>query len=143
MYKKRGLYMQKAFTVFMFHPHAMRNASKCTYNIVVTVCSFRYRLHGWKIHLIMEAHLELKLRIWIVAAEELKLTERHSMAKDALKREESIRTQHINFLKQTHETQIEIKNALVRNLEDIIDEQESKIFELESQNAGIAGSFYG
>lgn len=66
---------------------------------------------------------------------------KNSVAMDALKREENLRHHQISVLKQTHETQLEIKNALIQNLEDIIDEQETRIFYLESCFAGYLPLF--
>lgn len=65
------------------------------------------------------------------------LTEKNQNVKEALKREESVKHHQITIMKKTHETQLEIKNSLIRNLEDIIDEQEARIFNLESHIAGM------
>jgi hypothetical protein len=70
------------------------------------------------------------------------LNEKHQGFKEALRREESIKRHQLLIMKKTHETQLEIKNSLIRNLEDIIDEQEARIFNLESHIAGEQNVFF-
>ncbi len=50
--------------------------------------------------------------------------------------EENDRNHDMIIMKKMHETQLEVKNRLIKNLEDIIDEQEARIFNLESHLAG-------
>ena len=46
------------------------------------------------------------------------------------------RSHDMLIMRKMHETQLEVKNRLIKNLEDIIDEQEARIFNLESHLAG-------
>lgn len=65
------------------------------------------------------------------------LTEKVQRGNEALKREESEKYHERMIMNKTHETQLEIKNSLIRNLEDIIDEQEARIFHLQSHVNGM------
>ncbi|XP_013396814.1 kinesin-like protein KIFC3 [Lingula anatina] len=58
--------------------------------------------------------------------------------KARLVKEENNKKQQIKIMRKTHESHLEAKQNLVQNLQDVIDEQEAKIFQLEAEIKGDA-----
>lgn len=48
-----------------------------------------------------------------------------------------ITERNFEILRKMYETQVDVKNQLIRNLEDIIDEQETRIFNMENYISGF------
>ena len=61
------------------------------------------------------------------------LSERSRLYKQRLERQEASRKQQMRIMRKTHEAHLAEKQLLVRNLEDLIEEQEAKINSLEQQ----------
>ena len=51
-------------------------------------------------------------------------------------KEQANKWQQIKIMRKTHESHLNEKRQLIRNLQDIIEEQEGRIFELESELKG-------
>ena len=52
-------------------------------------------------------------------------------------KEQRSKAQQIKIMRKTHESHLEEKRQLIRNLQDIIEEQETRIFELEGELKGM------
>ncbi|XP_077982296.1 kinesin-like protein KIFC3 [Glandiceps talaboti] len=68
------------------------------------------------------------------------LTDKNKQYKSKLFKEESSKKQQIRIMRKTHEAHLDEKRELIRNLQDVIDEQEYKIFELETELKGVSNS---
>lgn len=68
------------------------------------------------------------------------MTDKTANYKSKLQKAESNKKSQIKILKKTHESQLAMKAELIHNLEELIEEQESKIAELESHIKGSSPS---
>lgn len=68
------------------------------------------------------------------------MTDKTANYKSRLQKAESNKKSQIKILKKTHESQLVMKAELIHNLEELIEEQESKIAELESHIKGSSPS---
>ena len=68
------------------------------------------------------------------------MSEKTSNYKSRLQKAENNKKSQIKILKKTHESQLSMKAELIHNLEELIEEQESKIAELESHIKGSSPS---
>lgn len=68
------------------------------------------------------------------------MTDKTASYKSKLQKAESNKKSQIKILKKTHESQLAMKAELIHNLEELIEEQESKIEELEGHIKGTIPS---
>lgn len=68
------------------------------------------------------------------------MTDKTANYKSRLQKAENNKKSQIKILKKTHESQLAMKAELIHNLEELIEEQESKIAELESHIKGSSPS---
>ncbi|KAK2554469.1 Kinesin-like protein KIFC3 [Acropora cervicornis] len=68
------------------------------------------------------------------------MSDKTSNYKTKLQKAENNKKSQIKILKKTHESQLAMKGELIHNLEELIEEQESKIAELESHIKGSSTS---
>lgn len=68
------------------------------------------------------------------------MTDKTANYKSRLQKAENNKKSQIKILKKTHESQLAMKGELIHNLEELIEEQESKIAELESHIKGSSPS---
>lgn len=68
------------------------------------------------------------------------MSDKTSNYKSKLQKAENNKKSQIKILKKTHESQLAMKGELIHNLEELIEEQESKIAELESHIKGSSTS---
>ena len=68
------------------------------------------------------------------------MTDKTANYKSKLQKVEHNKKSQIKILKKTHESQLAMKAELIHNLEELIEEQESKIAELESHIKGTSPS---
>lgn len=68
------------------------------------------------------------------------MTDKTANYKSKLQKAENNKKSQIKILKKTHESQLAMKAELIHNLEELIEEQESKIAELESHIKGTSPS---
>lgn len=68
------------------------------------------------------------------------MTDKTANYKSRLQKAENNKKSQIKILKKTHESQLAMKAELIHNLEELIEEQETKIAELESHIKGSSPS---
>ena len=68
------------------------------------------------------------------------MTDKSANYKSRLQKAENNKKSQIKILKKTHESQLAMKAELIHNLEELIEEQESKISELEGHIKGSSPS---
>jgi len=68
------------------------------------------------------------------------MTDKTASYKSRLQKAENNKKSQIKILKKTHESQLAMKAELIHNLEELIEEQESKITELEGHIKGSSPS---
>ncbi|XP_070574041.1 kinesin-like protein KIFC3 isoform X3 [Ptychodera flava] len=68
------------------------------------------------------------------------LTDNNKQYKTRLTKEETSKKQQIRIMRKTHEAHLDEKRELIKSLQDIIEEQESKIFDLEAELKGVKTS---
>ena len=68
------------------------------------------------------------------------MTDKTANYKSRLQKAENNKKSQIKILKKTHESQLTMKAELIHNLEELIEEQESKITELEGHIKGSSPS---
>ena len=68
------------------------------------------------------------------------MTDKTANYKSKLQKAENNKKSQIKILKKTHESQLAMKAELIHNLEELIEEQETKISELESHIKGSSPS---
>lgn len=68
------------------------------------------------------------------------MSDKTSNYRTKLQKAENNKKSQIKILKKTHESQLTMKGELIHNLEELIEEQESKIAELESHIKGSSTS---
>ncbi|XP_006814107.1 kinesin-like protein KIFC3 [Saccoglossus kowalevskii] len=68
------------------------------------------------------------------------LTDKNKLYKSSLAKEEASKKQQILIMRKTHESHLDEKRELSKNLQDVIEEQEAKIFELEAELKGVTAS---